>query len=411
MKESKVVKNSLQKSALAFVVLIGIVSLFSDMTHEGAASVIGAFLSLAGASAASIGFVSGLGEFIGYSLRLLTGWLTDRTKKYWLLTIIGYVIDCMAIPALALVPQGGWMLACALIIIQRTGKAIKKPAKDTILSFAATQTGAGKSFALQEFLDQIGAFLGPLILFLVTLLKQSEDLFSVYSVGFAILGVPALVTVILLLIARHKYPKPEQFEQAVTTSQPFKINKTFGLYMIAISLFAFGFVDFSLITMHTLKTGLIPENTLSLIYSGAMAVDAFAALFFGWLFDKKGIGVLMLSTVLAAPFAIFIFLMNSQWALFVGVALWGIGMGAQESILKAAVTNIVPKDHRSTGFGIFQTAFGACWFLGSWLMGICYDINVIWLVVLSVAPQLLAIPFFFLSQRSYAKDNLQNKRG
>ncbi len=154
---------------------MGIVSLFSDMTHEGAASILGAYLSLAGASAAAIGFVSGLGEMIGYSLRLVTGWLTDRTKKYWPMTILGYVIDSMAIPALALVPRGGWIWACALIVLQRTGKAVKKPAKDTLLSFAATQTGAGKSFAIQEFLDQIGAFLGPVILFLVMLLKQSED--------------------------------------------------------------------------------------------------------------------------------------------------------------------------------------------------------------------------------------------
>ncbi len=200
---------------------MGIVSLFSDMTHEGAASILGAYLSLAGASAAAIGFVSGLGEMIGYSLRLVTGWLTDRTKKYWPMTILGYVIDSMAIPALALVPRGGWIWACALIVLQRTGKAVKKPAKDTLLSFAATQTGAGKSFAIQEFLDQIGAFLGPVILFLVMLLKQSEDLYSVYSVCFAILGIPAIVTVALLLLAKRRYPEPEKFEPAAESAPPF----------------------------------------------------------------------------------------------------------------------------------------------------------------------------------------------
>lgn len=394
-------KASLKKTAFAFIVLMGIVSLFSDMTHEGAASILGDFLSLAGASAAAIGFVSGLGELIGYSLRLVTGWISDRTKKYWPMTVLGYVIDCMAIPALALVPRGGWILACILIVVQRTGKAIKKPAKDTILSFATSQTGAGKGFAIQEFLDQIGAFLGPVLLFVIMLLKKSGDQFSIYTVCFAILGIPAVVTVVLLLVAKRRYPNPEEFELPAKEATPFRMNRSFILYIIAISLFAAGFLDFTMITMHTARTGLVPEDTLPLIYAGAMAVDAFSALFFGWLFDKHGIKVLMLSTLISAPFAILIFSITTQWALFLGVALWGIGMGAQESILKAAVSSIVPKQSRSSGFGIFQTAFGVCWFLGSWLMGVLYDVSPMWLVIFSVVTQLVALPFFWLSDRTH----------
>ena len=393
-------KTNIKKAAFSFVLLMGIISLFSDMTHEGAASIMGAFLSLAGASAAAIGFVSGFGEFVGYSLRLITGWLTDKTKKYWPITIAGYIIDCMAIPALALVPNGGWIWACLLIIIQRTGKAIKKPAKDTLLSFAASQAGTGKSFAIQEFLDQIGAFLGPIILFAVILLKKNESLFSVYTFCFAILGLPAIITIALLFYAKRRYPEPEKFEPPAKVVTPFTMNRSFLLYIIAISLFAFGFMDFAMITMHTVRTGIIPEDTIPLIYAGAMAVDAFAALFFGWLFDKKGIKVLMLSTLAAAPCCILIFPVTAQWALFLGVALWGIGMGAQESILKAAVTQIVPMQTRSSGFGIFQTAFGVCWFLGSWLMGILYDASPLGMVGFSVIMQLAAIPFFWLSDRA-----------
>lgn len=394
-------KHSAKKSAMAFIVLMGIVSLFSDMTHEGAASILGDFLSLAGASAAAIGFVSGLGELIGYSLRILTGRIADKTKKYWPMTIIGYAVDCIAIPALALIPHGGWLAACILIVIQRTGKAIKKPAKDTILSFATSQTGAGKGFAIQEFLDQIGAFLGPALLFVVLLLKKNTDQFTTYRLCFVILGIPAIVTVALLLLAKRRYPNPEEFEAPAKTDVPFRMNRSFVLYIIAISLFAAGFLDFTMITMHTARTGLIPEETLSLIYAGAMAVDAFSALFFGWLFDKHGVKVLMLSTLISAPFAILIFSVGTRWALFLGVALWGIGMGAQESILKAAVSSIVPKESRSSGFGVFQTAFGICWFLGSWLMGVLYDVSPVWLVAFSVSMQLAAIPFFWFSDRAH----------
>ena len=82
-------KKKLGRSALAFIVLMGFVSMCSDVTHEGARGILGAYLSLAGASAAAIGFVSGLGELVGYSLRLFSGLLADRTKKYWTITVLG----------------------------------------------------------------------------------------------------------------------------------------------------------------------------------------------------------------------------------------------------------------------------------------------------------------------------------
>jgi len=384
-------------SAMAFIVLMGIVSMFSDMTHEGASSIMGAFLSMAGASAAAIGFVSGLGEFIGYGLRIVTGFVADKTKRYWPLIIVGYVVDMGAIPLLALIPKGGWMWACALMVVERAGKAIKKPAKDTLTSFAASQTGQGKGFAIQEFLDQIGAFIGPVILYVTMKLSGSMDPFRLYGLCFLILGIPAVITIALVVISKFKFPNPEKFEAPSKTSEPFKMKKPFVLYLVAISLFAMGYIDFNMITMHTAKLGLIDEKSLPLLYALAMGIDAFAALFFGWLYDKKGVRTLAWSTLIAAPFAVLIFGATSRTALIIGVLLWGIGMGAQESIMKSAVSSIVPKEGRSTGFGIFQTAFGLFWFFGSWLCGVLYDANITWMVVFSVAMQVLAVPFYLWS--------------
>lgn len=395
-------QSNIKKKAFIFIALMGVVSLFSDMTHEGARSIMGAYLGLTGASAAAIGFVSGLGELVGYSLRLLTGILADRTKKYWTLTVWGYIFDVLAIPALALVPRGGWVFACALIILERTAKAVKKPAKDTLLSFAANRTGAGKSFAIQEFLDQLGAFLGPVMLFLVLLISKSGDEYSKYQLCFLMLGIPAVVTIVLLLIAKSRFPNPEAFEPEPTKApEKLRLNGAFAYYIAAISLFALGFLDFPIITLHTVRQGLLSHTALPLLYSGAMAVDAFAALLFGWMYDKYGIKTLMISAALAAPFSALIFLMHTRWTLFLGVALWGIGMGAQESVLKAAVTTLVPKQNRSAGFGVFQTFFGAFWFAGSWLMGVLYDWSVTAMVAFSVGTQLLAIPFYQLAAKKW----------
>lgn len=404
-------KKKKLSQAMLFIILFGIVSLFSDMTHEGASSIRGAYLSLMGASAAAIGFVSGLGELIGYSMRYVFGKLTDKTRRYWPMTILGYTLDILAVPALALVGEHGWIAACGLLIVQRMGKAIKKPAKDTIMSFAASQEGVGKSFGIQEVLDQIGAFLGPVLLYLVMLFKTEGTTFEIYSFCFAVLAIPGAVTLILLLVTRCKFPDPEHFEPEPKEYIPFRMKKEFILYIAGISLFAFGFIDYSIIIMHVSRsfsqlsgglaeTGeLVTSDSLPLLYAGAMLVDAVAALLFGLMYDKKGVKALVWSTLISAPFAIFIFAFDSVPMLLVGIALWGVGMGAQESILKAAVTSMVPKSSRATGYGIFECSFGVFWFLGSWLLGVLYDVSIPAMVAVSAAAQLAAIPLYIASSR------------
>ena len=86
-------------------------------------------------------------------------------------------------------------------------------------------------------------------------------------------------------------------------------------------------------------------------------------------------------------------------SLLVGIALWGVGMGAQESILKAAVSSMVPKASRATGYGVFECAFGVFWFLGSWLLGVLYDVSIPAMTAVSVAAQLAAIPLYIASSR------------
>ena len=397
--------------AMLFILLFGVVSLFSDMTHEGASSIRGAYLSLLGASAGTIGFISGLGELIGYSMRYVFGKLTDRTKQYWPMTVAGYILDVLAVPALALVGAHGWVLACGLLVIQRMGKAVKKPAKDTIMSFAASQEGVGKSFGIQEVLDQIGAFLGPVLLYLVMLFKTSGTTYEIYSTCFAVLAVPGAITIILLLVTKHKFPNPEHFEPEPKEYVPFRMKREFILYIAGISLFAFGFIDYSIIIMHVSNTyaglsaglaqtsSLVNSGTLPLLYAGAMLVDAVAALLFGLLYDKKGVRALVWSTVISAPFAIFVFAFHSVPMVLAGIALWGVGMGAQESILKAAVTSMVPKASRATGYGIFECSFGVFWFLGSWLLGVLYDVSIPAMITVSVAAQLAAIPLYIGSAK------------
>jgi MFS family permease len=391
-----------RKAAYTFLALLGVVSLFSDLTYEGARSILGPYLLLLGASAATVGFVSGLGELIGYALRLLTGYLSDKTKRYWLMTIIGYAINLIAIPALALAPGYGWLFACCLIVLERFGKAIRNPAKTTIASFAASEVGAGKGFALQEALDQIGAFLGPLMLFVVLTVKGGEEKLSAYALGFLILAIPAAIALTLLLIARGRYPRPHKFEKAEARPARNTLRSAYWLYLAGIAFLAAGFADFPLMAYHFAKQRILADNMVPVMYAVAMGVDAVAALFFGRMYDRRGVTAIIISSAISAFFAPLVFLFHAPAFAVAGIMLWGIGMGAQESILKAAVTTLVPKEKRGTAFGFFNAGFGAFWFLGSWVMGLLYDKSLVALVIFSLLCQLASLPFFFLTKKRMA---------
>ena len=372
---------------------MGIVSLFADITHEGARSLIGPYLGLLGASATAVGIISGLGEFIGYGLRLLTGYLSDKTRRYWLFTFLGYGMDLFAVPLLAL--AGRWEIAAMLIIMERTGKAIRKPSKDTLMSYAARNVGSGKGFAIAEVLDQIGAVSGPVILSLILLFKSGDKLAN-YRFAFAILLIPALITLILLLISRLNFPQPEKFEVKEETINFEGISKSYWLYLVAISLIAAGFADFPLLAFHFQRIDIFSPTMIPFMYAIAMGVDAVSALIFGLFYDKVGVTSLIIASSLSIFFSPFSFLSNSSLVVILGVILWGIGMGAQESILKSVVADIVTPEKRGTAYGFFNAIFGFFWFIGSAVMGVLYDHTIVSLVIFSMIVESAAVFTLFL---------------
>jgi len=372
-----------RSAALKFVVLFGVVSLLADMTYEGARSITGPYLALLGASATIVGVVAGAGELIGYALRLVTGLIADRTRRYWAIIIIGYAINLLAVPCLALV--GRWELAAVLIILERMGKAIRAPARDAVLSHATSAMGRGWGFGLHEALDQIGAVSGPLVVAAVLYFGGS------YQTSFAALLLPALLALSIVALLRWLYPRPQDLEVETLTLATQGFTRVYWLYLAAVALIAAGYADFPLIAYHFGKTNLMPATWIPTFYAVAMGVDALAALFFGRLFDRLGLVVLVGVSLLSSLFAPLVFLGNFGFAL-IGMALWGTGMGAQESIMRAAIAGMIPKERRAAAYGIFNTGYGVFWFLGSALMGLLYDVALPALIAFSVITQLAAVP-------------------
>lgn len=391
-----------RRRALRFIVLMGLVSLFADMTYEGARSSTGPYLSLLGASAAAVGFVGGFGELVGYGLRLVSGYVADRTQRYWLLTVLGYVLNLLAVPLLAL--AGRWEVAALLIVAERLGKAVRTPSRDAMLSHACRQVGMGWGFGLHEALDQVGAVSGPLIVAAVLYFTHEH-----YQAGFAVLLLPALLALGCLMLSRLLYPSPREMERdgAGEERRPAGaggpgLSRVFWLYAAFTAASIAGFTNFQLISYHWKVLEVVPDVQIPLLFAVAMGVDALVALPVGRLFDQKGLLTLTALPLLTLPVPFLVF-SRAYLPALLGVVLWGAAMGLQETVMRAAVAEITPADHRGLAYGFFNTVYGVAWFLGSTAMGALYGLGLPYAIALAVVLELLSLPLLFLVRRAIAR--------
>ena len=373
--------------ALVVIVLMGMVSLFGDIVYEGARSVTGPYLLVMGASALTVSVVAGLGEFLGYGVRFFSGYFADKTRNYWVFTIIGYLM-IGAIPLLVF--AGSWESAALLLIMERIGKGIRSPSKDAILSHAAKEVGRGFGFGLHEAMDQIGAIAGPLLFSAALLLTGG------YQAGFALMSIPFLLLVVALFIAWSKIPEPELLEEHV---KDIKQTDEFPRIMVPYSLFTAcimaGFLVFPLMAYHFKQLSIVPDAQIPVFYAIAMGVDAVVALAIGKAYDKKGISVLCILPVLGACVPFLAFSLGYMAALL-GTVLWGAAMGVQETVLRAAVADYTHIRRRGTAYGILNTVYGAAWFAGSVVMGLLYEFDIRLLIGFVVIMQAGGFALFYL---------------
>ncbi|HEU24511.1 MAG: MFS transporter [Mesoaciditoga sp.] len=380
-----------KKKALIFIVLLGVVSLFADMTHESARSINGPFMSMLGASALAVGLAGGLGEFVGYALRFITGYFVDRTKSYWLLTIIGYAVNLFAVPLMAI--AWNWQIAFALIIIERFGKAFKNPPRDVMLSFATKEVGRGKGFGLHKLLDQAGAVIGPLFVALVLFLKPND-----YKLGYLFLLIPAIAAMIVLFISMAHYPSPNEMEEEKEEKEKPKnensgiLDKRFWIYSIFVTLTMMGFAHFMIISYHFSKNSIVSGAMIPVIFAVAMMTEGISAFLIGRLYDKVGFKSLLLIPILAILTTPFVFSFGYTLAV-IGMVLWGIVLGIQDTVLRASIADLIPPSSRGKAYGLFNIFYGTAWLAGSTIMGALYDVSISYVVVFSIVLEALSIPF------------------
>jgi len=399
-----------KKTAFQLILLFGLVSLFGDIVYEGARSVNGPYLKTLGASAVIVGMVAGIAEFLGYAIRLASGYFADKTRAYWVFTFLGYGM-LVSVPLLSL--AGIWQVAVVFIVMERLGKALRSPAKDTILSQATKQVGTGFGFAIAEVLDQIGAITGPLIftLFFVMLGKGDRGVGD-YQQGYSLLWIPLILVMLCIFIAWRRVPNPQVLESSTIKSlEPEKLSKTFWIYTVFTFITTIGFTNFALIGYHFKAKHVLTDAQIPLFYALAMGVDAMAALVIGKTYDifktrhnneKAGLITLIAIPVLSLFIPVFVFSLNFSLCL-AGAIIWGIVMGAHETIMKSAIADLTPLKKRGTGYGIFNTAYGLAIFVGSALVGLLYEQSIFAVIIVSIAVEIAAIPVFFVLRKEALK--------
>jgi MFS family permease len=372
-----------RRAAMRFIVCLGVVSLFADMTYEGAHSIIGPYLKDLGATATEVGIVAGVGEMLAASLRFFSGRLADRTRAYWTMTLMGYALNLLVVPALAY--AGNWQMAALLVAAERAGKALRGPARDVLLSEATGKVGHGFGFGVHAAFDQTGAVLGPL------LMAQAVWRSNHFGPAFLRLVIPAALALLALIVA-HAVDPVRGAPPARKATQP--LPHVFTLYVVAAGVLACGFVDFPLLAYHWQKMSIARPAVIPLLYAGAMGVNGLAALILGKLYDRFGLPILSLGilvSLLALPLG---FLGGTNGAI-AAAGCWAFGIGAQDATLRSGISQVVSMNKRGSAFGIFNAVYGVAWFAGSVAMGFLYDHAVPALVAFGVALQLAAAVMFF----------------
>ncbi len=401
-----------KKQAYLLILFFGFISALGDIIYEGARSVNGPYLKTLGANAVIVGFVIGVGEFLGYVIRLLSGYFADKTKAYWVFTIVGYSM-LISVPLLAL--SDVWQIAALFIVLERIGKGLRSPAKDTIVSYAAKRVGTGTGFGIAEFFDQFGATIGPLIFtafffYLGTSSKSVSD----YQQAYSLMWIPFVLLMFVLFVTYFKFPTPSELEDDKKSVQSTKLTKDFWLYSLFTFVTTIGFIHFAIFGYHLKVNAIVSDTQIPFLYAIAMIVDAFFAILIGKVYDKlkfrmnnehAGLYSLILIPFLSA--ALLPMMFSSQMMLiYLAVIFWGIVMGSHETIMKAAIADLTSIQKRGTGYGIFNVTYGLGLFVGSALAGYFYEFSISLMITIFICIEVLALFIFFALKQSIGKAKL-----
>ncbi|MEM1673466.1 MAG: MFS transporter [Candidatus Bathyarchaeia archaeon] len=379
------------KRTLVVFILLGLISLTADMVYEGARSASGAYLEYLGAPPVSSAII-GVGEFIGYALRFISGVLASylgSSAAFWGFVALGYAMNVMVLPFLAF--AGFWWVATSLYLLERVGKGLRAPPRDVILAEVTEGVGRGKGFGLHEVMDQAGALAGPL-LFAYMLIHYN------YSRAFLTLLVPGILVIIFVFTAWSLYPKIKSVEVSLRKVSFRGMDKKFWLYASSMTLQSLGFVHWAIASYFLKYWGILGDAEIAVLYAIAMGIDALVAFPIGYLYD-----VIRFKSLYIAPITTLIItlLLTTRIATlaYIMAILWGITMSVSETIMRASIADIVDRDRLAVSYGLFGMLYGVSWSIGGFIIAFLLQISAAIAVSYTTITQVLSFLILLILNR------------
>jgi MFS family permease len=356
----------LNKIIVIFLAL-SFTSLFADITYEGARSVIGSYIEILGATAIIAGLI-GIGELLGYLTRYISGLLSLKiksSKTFWSLIILGYMINLFSVPLLAFANE--WIFALSLTFLERIGKGLRTPLRDVLIAEVSESFGKGKGFGIHEFLDQVGAIAGPLIVAWILFSTNIN-----YFIAFILLFIPALISLLFLFFAYFNMPIIKSVELATNTNNN-QLPKKFWLYTIFVLFITLAFIHWGLVSFRLKYEGLLSDYMIALMYMIAMVADAIVAIPAGILYDKYGLKTFYLLPFLVSFSTIMLILSPDITLILIASFIWGSISAIYETNMRAAISDLVDMKSRGYAYGTFGLLIGISTMISGVMYGYLYE--------------------------------------
>jgi len=373
-------------SNLKLIILIGIVSFFADMTYESARGIIPQYFTyVLSGSVFALGIVIGLGDFLGYSFRSVSGKISDKTRNYWGMMFLGYTINLVAVPLLAL--ANNYIIASILIIMERMGRATRIPPRDYVISTLGSEKKIGSAFAIQNILDQAGAVMGPLIISVLLFYNYG------YRDAFLFLAIPAILSISFLFIS-YKYSKSKKnFETPKKIENGIK-KRHLIYYFVGIGLSAAGIFHISFILVLAQK--FLEQYIVTFMFTMAMVGEGVFGFIFGVAYDKIGKEIIVIGPILAMLLISMINFRNIWVYMFLGL-LFGAFTGINDTVTRSIVASYVEEEHRGSIFGLLNTSYGYGLLASGIFIGYFFNqinIIIIYTVILQILSIIALLKFF-----------------
>jgi MFS family permease len=382
------------------VVLLGIVSLLTDMSSEMIIPVLPIFLVTAlCASPLIVGLIEGFANSLASILKVISGYVSDRMGRPKPLIIGGYTLS--GISKLFLGFSRWWSDVFALRLLDRGGKGVRSAPRDAVIASSTDMDKRGRAFGLHRAMDTTGAIIGPLILIVLLPLFGYRDI-------FIIAAVPALIAVTFLFFLKEPQMAKEKPKSIKISFK--KIPKQLKFFILVSTIFALGNFSYAFFILKVLDAGFNPMDIIYL-YLLFNIVYAATSIPMGALSDKVGRKPVISFSYLLFGITCLGFMFSSTVVHFVILfILYGLFNAGAESCQRAYISDLAPEELRATALGTFHTAVGVAMLPSSIIAGLLWSyIGLGAMFMFGVVLALTALTIFLLKKDAPASPNSDDR--